>query len=67
MASVTIRSESCKSCQYCVKYCPKEVLSVGKEVNSKGYQFIVALKPEDCVGCAMCAQICPEAAIEVYK
>lgn len=37
MAQVTIRAESCKSCGYCVKFCPKGVLAVGHEVNSKGY------------------------------
>ncbi len=67
MAEVTIRPESCKSCLYCVKFCPKGVLAAGHEVNSKGYPYIVPVKPESCIGCAMCAQICPEAAIEVYK
>ena len=42
MAQVTIRAESCKSCGYCVKFCPKGVLAVGHEVNSKGYPFVVA-------------------------
>ena len=28
MAQVTIRAESCKSCGYCVKFCPKGVLAV---------------------------------------
>ncbi|MGD9566761.1 MAG: 4Fe-4S binding protein [Sedimentibacter sp.] len=67
MANVTVRTESCKSCQFCIKFCPRGVLSVGSEVNSKGYQFIVATKPENCIGCALCAQICPDAAIEVFK
>lgn len=67
MEKVEIRAESCKCCQYCIKYCPKGVLAVGKEVNQKGYQYIIAEKPELCVGCAICAQMCPDAAIEVYK
>ena len=33
MAQVTIRAESCKSCGYCVKFCPKGVLAVGHEVR----------------------------------
>ena len=41
MAQVTIRAESCKSCGYCVKFCPKGVLAVGHEVNSTGYPFVV--------------------------
>ena len=67
MAQVTIRAESCKSCGYCVKFCPKGVLAVGHEVNSKGYPFVVAAHPENCIGCAICGRMCPDAAIEVYR
>ena len=67
MPEVRIRTESCKSCGYCVKFCPKGVLAVGKEVNTKGYQYVTAVKPEACIACAMCAQMCPDAAIEVYR
>lgn len=67
MARVTIKTESCKSCLYCVKVCPKNVLDAGNEVNAKGYPFVVAKNPDNCIGCAMCAQMCPDAAIEVYK
>lgn len=49
---VEIRAESCKSCGYCVKFCPKKVLAIGEKVNSKGYQFVVAANPDDCIGCA---------------
>jgi Predicted ATPase, RNase L inhibitor (RLI) homolog len=67
MAKVEIRSESCKSCQYCIKFCPRGVLTVGNEVNSKGYEYVVAVNMDDCVGCSICAKMCPDAAIEVYK
>lgn len=64
---VEIRKESCKSCGYCVKYCPKQVLEIGHEVNSKGYLYVTAAHPDDCIGCAQCGIICPDAAIEVYR
>ncbi|MGF6376008.1 2-oxoglutarate ferredoxin oxidoreductase subunit delta [Clostridiales Family XIII bacterium PM5-7] len=67
MDKIEIRAESCKSCLYCVKFCPKNVLEVGENVNAKGYQYIVVAKPDDCISCTMCAIMCPEAAIEVYK
>lgn len=67
MPQVTIRAESCKSCGYCVKFCPKGVLAVGQQVNSKGYPYVVTVHPEDCIGCAVCGRMCPDAAIEVYK
>ena len=64
---VEIRTESCKSCGYCVKYCPKNVLAIGEAVNQKGYQYVVAANPDDCIGCMQCGQVCPDAAIEVYR
>lgn len=67
MAKVTIRKESCKSCLYCIQFCPKKVLAVGKEVNSKGYQYVVPENEGACIGCQICAIMCPDAAIEVYK
>ena len=67
MPQVTIRAESCKSCGYCVKFCPKGILAVGTEVNSKGYPYVTAAHPENCIGCAICARMCPDAALEVYK
>lgn len=67
MAKVEIRAESCKSCLYCIRFCPKDVLEVGEAVNSKGYQYIKVKNMEDCTGCAACALMCPEAAIEVWR
>ena len=67
MAYVTIRAESCKSCGYCIQFCPKKVLEKGSAVNSQGYQYVVAAHPENCIGCAFCAEMCPDAVIEVYR
>ena len=67
MAKLIISPESCKSCGYCVKFCPKKVLTLGEKVNSKGYEYVVPSDTDACIGCAMCAIICPDAAIEVYK
>ncbi len=67
MAEVKIRAESCKSCGYCVRFCPKGVLEIGAQVNSKGYPYVTAAHPEKCIGCAMCANMCPDAAIEVFR
>lgn len=67
MAKVKIIAERCKSCGYCIRFCPKKVLEIGDRVNSKGYEYVTPKKPEDCIGCSMCAQICPDGAIEVYR
>ncbi len=67
MASVEILAHRCKSCGYCMKFCPKGVLELGREVNSMGYEYVVSAHPENCIGCATCARMCPEGAIDVYK
>ncbi len=67
MAEVKVIAERCKSCGYCIKFCPKQVLAVGEKVNSKGYEYVTAVNMDACVGCCACARICPDGAIEIYK
>lgn len=67
MEKIKVISERCKSCGYCVKFCPKQVLSIGEKVNSKGYEYVEPVMMENCISCCMCARICPDGAIEVYK
>ncbi len=67
MARVEIIAERCKSCGYCVKFCPKQVLAIGTTVNSKGYEIVQSVQPEKCNGCAICGRMCPDGAIDVYK
>jgi len=56
----------CKSCGFCVKFCPKQAITIGNERNMKGHYFPV-VDPEKCVGCGTCALVCPEAAIDMIK
>ncbi|MCI1902850.1 4Fe-4S binding protein [Enterococcus hirae] len=67
MPEIKIIPERCKSCGYCIKYCPKNVIAMGHAVNQKGYEYVEALRQQDCTGCCFCGYICPEGAIEVYK
>jgi 2-oxoglutarate ferredoxin oxidoreductase subunit delta len=67
MGKVEIISERCKSCGYCVKFCPKGVLAIGKQVNSKGYEYVEPVNLNACIGCAICGQVCPDGAIDVYR
>ncbi len=66
MAKVEIRKELCKSCGYCIKFCPKNVLALSKKVNAKGYEYVTSVN-DDCIGCCSCARMCPAGAIDVYK
>ena len=55
----------CKGCNFCIEFCPKEVLEFSEEINPKGYHFPVVRKDkvDECIHCRFCDLICPELAI----
>lgn len=65
--SVIVNTERCKGCDLCVVACPSDVLELGSEVNSKGYNFAVVKNMDECIGCANCGYVCPDGCITVYK
>lgn len=60
---VMIITERCKGCGFCVEYCPKGVLELSEEFNSKGYHPPKVVKHGECVNCNLCEMICPDFAI----
>lgn len=62
---VAINKEYCKGCELCLGVCPRKVISMASEMNSRGQHYAHAAAMEDCIGCLQCADICPEAAIEI--
>lgn len=67
MNMVKIEFDRCKECQYCVKFCPKQILVSGEKINKHGYYTPVIKDMEACIGCGTCGRVCPEGAIEVIR
>ncbi|MCK4428259.1 MAG: 4Fe-4S binding protein [candidate division Zixibacteria bacterium] len=64
---IHIIKERCKGCGFCVEYCPKDVLELSTEFNTKGYHPPYVVKEDACVHCGLCEMICPEFAIFVTE
>ncbi len=62
-----VDKDRCKGCGLCVTICPKNVLELSREVNTKGYFPVFQARPQDCVYCAMCCVMCPDVAIEIKE
>lgn len=60
---VIIIAERCKGCNFCVEYCPLEVLCISKAFNGKGYHYPEVTDESRCVNCHFCEVLCPEFAI----
>jgi 2-oxoglutarate ferredoxin oxidoreductase subunit delta len=63
---VVIDIQKCKGCELCTVVCKENALSLSKEINNKGYRYIVAVN-DLCTGCINCALVCPDAVIKVYR
>ena len=64
---IKIDQELCKSCEICISFCPKGVISISDKLNASGYMPAVYKDDGECTGCTICALVCPEVAIEVYR
>ncbi|MGP8070314.1 MAG: 4Fe-4S dicluster domain-containing protein [Candidatus Bathyarchaeia archaeon] len=57
--------ELCKACEYCCGVCPKKMIYLSNETNSRGYHYAEVRDMANCTGCRFCAIMCPEVAIEI--
>ncbi len=62
---VHVIADRCKQCNYCITYCPTDVLVYTTHTNSRGYRYpqVADGKESACVRCRFCDLICPELAI----
>ena len=62
---VSLNSELCKGCGYCMEICGMDVFSTSNEFNSGGYKPLAVKNTDHCVGCIKCVYICPDLAISI--
>lgn len=62
---INLNVSLCKGCSFCVKYCPKKILELGKERSGRGFFYPVVTDESKCISCGICSTICPEGAIEI--
>jgi 2-oxoglutarate ferredoxin oxidoreductase subunit delta len=62
-----IDRDRCKGCGLCVNVCPKNVLDISKDINTKGYFPAYQAHPDDCIFCAICTTMCPDVAITITE
>lgn len=65
LGRVHVIAERCKQCDFCISYCPTDVLSYSDDINAKGYHYPIVSEGKEsaCVHCGFCDLICPELAI----
>jgi len=68
MGRISVDEARCKGCGRCIVACPKDLIEFSKELNERGYDYVVFTgEQEDCRGCTLCAVVCPDQGIEVWN
>lgn len=69
VGQVFVLPERCKGCDFCIEFCPRDVLVASEAMNAKGYHYplVAPGKEDDCADCRFCMLVCPEFAIFVRE
>jgi 2-oxoglutarate ferredoxin oxidoreductase subunit delta len=59
--------ERCKGCELCTVVCPKKIIVMSDQINSKGYHLSTCSDESKCIGCMLCAKTCPDMVIEILN
>ncbi len=54
-----------KDADFCVEFCPRNVLVMSRRTNTKGYHPPELTDDSQCINCGLCALLCPDFAIYV--
>ena len=67
--TVHVIEARCKECEFCVTFCPEEVLEISDRYTARGYRpaQVKKGKADDCIACRFCEDVCPEYAIYVVE
>ena len=66
-AEIRIIKNQCKGCDFCIQFCPKNVLEESEEINERGVHPPRVVDESKCILCSFCTAICPDFAIFVVE
>jgi len=60
---IRLIKQLCKSCGYCIEFCPNKVFEKSETLNEKGVMVPVIAHGERCTACGLCVLLCPDFAL----
>jgi NAD-dependent dihydropyrimidine dehydrogenase PreA subunit len=65
--TINLIKDRCKSCEFCIEFCPQGILEISDDFNAKGYHLPKVVDEANCIACRLCELICPEFAIHITE